>query len=65
MFNFYKILIINYLNLTNPSFGFMANMFLQMYQPIEVKYDYSTGEFLEIYVNSNYYDVKNLFVIHV
>jgi hypothetical protein len=51
--------IINYLNMTNPSFGFMANMFLQMYQPIEVKYDYATGEFLEIFVNSNPYNVTN------
>ncbi len=50
--------IINYLNMTNPSFGFMANMFLQMYQPIEVKYDFATGKFLEVTVNSSPYDVS-------
>ena len=50
--------IIKQLNLVNPSFGFMAGMFLQMYQPIEINYDCVTGEFNEIFVNSTPYDIK-------
>jgi len=42
----------------NSGFGFMANMFFQMYQPVEINYDCDSKKFIEILLNSKPHDVN-------